>query len=116
MFEVEDAHANITAAIYNQRIRPRGLKMINTPDELVLVPHVEVGTVGDADGVAQTIYQRARLLRPNLSPQLGEEKICPPFSCHIHSKPQYPLHTKRQNFSSNTFPHNGLKVFFDNVY
>jgi hypothetical protein len=56
MLEVENGHAHIATAIYDQRVGPGGVEVVDASNEFVLVLHVEVGTVGDADGVVQATH------------------------------------------------------------
>jgi len=57
VLEVENGHTHVAAAVDDQRVGPDGVEVVDASNEFVLVLHVEVGTVGDADSVVQEPHQ-----------------------------------------------------------
>lgn len=78
-FEVEDGHAHVAAAVNDQRGGPLRLEMVDAPDELVLVLHVEVGAVGDADSIAHATLAAGCSRRD--SEHAPAETLQPPVCC-----------------------------------
>lgn len=63
VLEVKDRHAHVAPAVNDQRVGPLRLEVVDAADELVFVLHVEVGTVGDAEGVVQKVLYARRVGR-----------------------------------------------------